>query len=78
MLFSTQTPYFSQTSDPASEARMKGSSCFFLNLSCDATEYRQKNAARHFRHAASAINELWLLQLALHFLGKIEVFLDHL
>ena len=47
-------------------------------LSCDATEYRQKNAARHFRHAASAINELWLLQLALHFLGKIEVFLDHL
>src|SRR5467141_792120 len=38
MLFSTQTPYFSHTSPPVSEARMNGSSCFFLNLSCEATE----------------------------------------
>src|SRR6516165_1807367 len=38
MLFSTHTPYFSHTSAPASEARMNGSPCFFLNLSCDATE----------------------------------------
>src|SRR6516164_1323151 len=38
MLFSTHTPYFSHTSPPVSEARTKGSPCFFLNLSCDATE----------------------------------------
>src|ERR1700730_1523686 len=38
MLFSTHTPYFSHTSPPVSEARRNGSPCFFLNLSCEATE----------------------------------------
>src|SRR6516162_3541937 len=38
MLFSTHTPYFSHTSPLTSEARVKGSPCFFLNLSCEATE----------------------------------------
>src|SRR5271170_3214444 len=38
MLFSIQAPYFSQTSPSVSEARMNGRLCFFLNLSCEATE----------------------------------------
>src|SRR6266436_888242 len=38
MLFSTHTPNFSHTSPPVSEARMNGNPCFFLNLSCEATE----------------------------------------
>jgi hypothetical protein len=38
----------------------------------------KKNAARHPGRAAFAINELRLFQLALPFLGKIEMFLDHL
>src|SRR5215472_16155731 len=37
MLFSTQVPYFSQTSEPASEARANGRLRFFFNLSCEAT-----------------------------------------
>src|SRR6516225_3392002 len=37
MLFSTQVPYFSQTSEPESDARAKGRLCFLLNLSCEAT-----------------------------------------
>src|SRR5215472_10794914 len=37
MLFSTQVPYFSQTSEPESDASVKGRLCFFLNLSCEAT-----------------------------------------
>src|SRR5260370_3012648 len=41
MLFSTQTPYFSQTSPLSSEARMKGSEYFCLNLSCARTGSRE-------------------------------------